>query len=201
MTWVRTLTIDDLPPAAAEIARGAEAQYGRVLETWATIFNRPEIFEAYMPFLRAVAGPGELPQHVKDLSALLVGWLNGCRYTVSHRAAAAMRNGATEQHVVDVALGRWESLEPGLVAALRFAEALTLEPTRTAGPAEPFGVPEQVRSQVREHFDDAQIVELTMSLSIWNGLSRYHRVMGLPLDMPPAPEPLDSLLRPTEEDS
>jgi alkylhydroperoxidase family enzyme len=45
-----------------------------------------------------------------------------------------------------------------------------------------------VLASVKEHFTDVEILELAMTIAMWNALSRFHRVMDFDLDMPEAPE-------------
>lgn len=177
-----------LQGAAREVAESGIAQYGQALESWRAIMHSPELFAAYLPFLRAVAGPGALDARTKDLSALLVGSLNRCAYTVSHRTASARRNGVDDRDLVLVVSGEWESFDERLRVALELTRELTLEPVRRAPAEHPAIVGDGLRGRLRALFDDREIVELTMSISVWNGLARFHRVMGFELDMPPAPD-------------
>jgi AhpD family alkylhydroperoxidase len=87
--------------------------------------HRPALFEAYLPFLRQVAGPGDLDPKLKDLSAVLVGWLNGCRYTVNHRCTSAMRNGATEAELMAIAAGDWSAFDSKARLALDLTKQMT----------------------------------------------------------------------------
>jgi AhpD family alkylhydroperoxidase len=187
MSWVPLLDADSLPPDARAVADAGQAQYGQLLETWRALFHRPEIFAAYLPFLRTVAGPGSVDLATKDLSAVLVGKLNGCRYTVSHRCASAARNGVPTEILEQVVNGTWDQLEPRLRDTLQFTRVLTVSPPAVPYNSEPGLIPRQLRSLLSEWYAEEQIVELTLSISVWNGLSRFHRVMQFELDMPAPP--------------
>lgn len=180
---------------AAAVDRGALdsgiEQYGLVLNTWGAILNRPGLFSAYLPFLRIVAAPGSVDPVLKDASALLVGHLNGCRYTVTHRFASATRNGASEQMLADVVDGNWSGLLPPWRRVLELTRVMTALPTMI-----PYSVQSQLAepdllAEVRQDWTAEQLVELTMSISVWNALSRFHRLMGFDLDMPHAPEGIE----------
>ncbi|WP_169079493.1 carboxymuconolactone decarboxylase family protein [Microcella alkalica] len=173
---------------ARAVADSGIAQYGQALETWRAIMHSPDLFAAYLPFLRAVAGPGRLDARTKDLSALLVGSLNRCAYTVSHRTASARRNGVDERELELVVAGEWRGFDDRLRAALELTRELTLEPARLAPAEHPTIIDDALRSRLQSLFDERELVELTMSISVWNGLARFHRVMGFEFDMPPAPE-------------
>lgn len=187
MAWVELRSIDDVDGSAREMAESGQAQYGQVLNTWAAILNRPEIFAAYLPFLRAVAGPGTLDPKLKDISAFLVGVLNNCRYTVSHRAASAQRNGVDAADLARAASHDWSAFDATTRSVLEFTEQLTINPPVTPYTAQPQAVDPEIRAALKSALTDAQIVELTMSVSVWNALARFHRVMGFDLDMPEPP--------------
>lgn len=191
MAWVELLGIDDVDGPARAMAESGAAQYGQVLNTWAAILNRPEIFAAYLPYLRAVAGPGALDPKLKDSSAFLVGVLNHCRYTVSHRAASAQRNGVDSDDLRRIAEHDWSSFDALTRTVLEFTEQLTLRPAITRYDDAPTVVDQDIRDALSASLTDAQIVELTMSVSVWNALARFHRVMGFELDMPEPPAGTD----------
>jgi AhpD family alkylhydroperoxidase len=183
--------LEDVDGPAREMAESGLAQYGQLLETWRALLNCPDIFATYLPFLRAVAGPGQLDQRVKDLTALRVAVLNNCRYTISHRAASARKNGILEVDIIAVGLGDWASLSPVERWALQFTDELTLKPAATAWTDMSQIVSEPLLAKLKSALHDEELVELTLSISLWNGLARFHRVMGFELDMPAPPERLD----------
>ena len=191
MAWVELLGPDDVDGPAREMVDSGVAQYGQVLITWAALLNRPELFAAYLPFLRAVAGPGTLDPRMKDTSAFLVGVLNNCRYTVSHRAASAKRNGVDEDDLRRVAAHDWEGFDPTMQAVLAFTEQLTTRPDDVTFSDSPRAVDREILDRLSADLTDAQLVELTMSVSVWNALARFHRVMGFDLNMPAPPAGTD----------
>lgn len=171
-----------------EIADSGIAQYGKVLYTWQAIMHKPEMFATYLPFLRQVAGPGQLDAVTKDLSALYVGYLNNCQYTVSHRAQSARNKGVSDEAMRDIVSENWADLETPLQLALELSKVLSLEPTTVTFGDEPQVASQELISQIKKHFSEEELLELTMSISMWNALARFHRVMGFELDMPIAPE-------------
>ena len=91
MALIRLAELEELDGTPREVAESGLAQYGQLLNTWRAIMNKPDLFGAYLPFLRQVAGPGVLDMKIKDLSAMYVGYLNHCRYTVSHRSTSGLK--------------------------------------------------------------------------------------------------------------
>ena len=176
-----------------EIADSGISQYGKVLHTWQAIMHKPEMFATYLPFLRQVAGPGQLDAVTKDLTALYVGYLNNCQYTVSHRAQSAQNKGVSEETMRNVVSGNWADFDFSLQLALELSKVLSLEPTTLSFEDKPQIASQELLSEMKMHFSEEELLELTMSISMWNALARFHRVMGFELDMPIAPEGVNPL--------
>jgi alkylhydroperoxidase family enzyme len=184
---IRLADKSELSGDALAMAESGESQYGQLLNTWRAIMNKPDLFAAYLPFLRQVAGPGVLEPAIKDVCALYVGYLNHCRYTASHRATSAQKNGVDALMLESAVTGDWAELDPRLAVALEFTRQLTVNPAEITYDELPQAVTREVLDALTVHFTDVEILELAMSTSVWNALSRFHRVMGFDLDMPPAP--------------
>jgi alkylhydroperoxidase family enzyme len=188
MALVKLVEIETLTGKPLEMAESGLAQYGQILNTWKAIMNRPDMFATYLPFLRQVAGPGILNQQTKDLCALYVGTLNNCRYTASHRAASGAKNGLSDDTMRDAVQENWSNFDEPTRFALELTKQLTLNPTNVTYGALPQAVDSTVLQRIQQLFSDEEIVDLVMTISVWNSISRFHRVMGLDLDMPVAPE-------------
>lgn len=87
-----------------------------------------------------------------------------------------MRKGLTNQQV-EAALGSLDQadLPPATVAALRLADALTET-----------GVPEvspELWAELREHYDEGQVLELGFALSVASGWQRMIEAFGIRPDI------------------
>ena len=188
MALIRLAEIDELEGLPREVAESGQAQYGKVLETWKAIMNKPDMFATYLPFLRTVAGPGVMDAQLKDACALYVGYLNHCRYTASHRATSAAAKGVTEDEMRAIVDGQWDAIPEKWRAALELTRELTLNPQIVPYDDMPQAVTPATLAAVKKSFSDVEILELAMTIAMWNALSRFHRVMDFDLDMPEAPE-------------
>jgi AhpD family alkylhydroperoxidase len=194
MSLVPLLAGSEFDEVDQGVLAAGEKAYGKVLNTWAAIGNSPGLFAVYLPFLRQVNGPGRLETRIKELTALRVAVLNHCPYTTSHRYTAASANGASDSDLAAVARGDYSGFTDRERIAMRLADEMTTElPVRTRDQT-PTGISAQLRDSAKEVFDPRELVELTMSISVWNALSRFHRVMAFDLDMPEPPPAVESLL-------
>ena len=140
---------DTTPPAEARLdyarlAPGAlRAQYG---------------LEAY------VRGSG-LEHSLLELVKLCASYLNGCAYCVDMHTKDARAAGETEQRLYAVPVWRETPFyTPRERAALAWTEAVTRLPHG--------GIPDVMHEEVRRHFTELEVVDLTMAVVTINGWNR-----------------------------
>lgn len=179
---------DNAPPQVRAVYDAAEPVYGRLLPTWQALAQRPEIFTAYLPYLRAIIGPGELEQRIKELVEVRTVVLNHCLYSTSHRVRSARAAAVPDEDIVAVARGELDGFDTRERLALELAEALTVSPPSVAHADAPQLVPDEMLARLREEFSEPAIVELVATIGLWNALARFHRVMGFELDMEAPPD-------------
>jgi alkylhydroperoxidase family enzyme len=87
-----------------------------------------------------------------------------------------MRKGLTDQQV-EAALGPLDraALPPATVAALRLSDALTVAGVPRVAP--------ELWSELREHYDEGQILELGCALSVASGWQRMIEAFGVRPDV------------------
>ena len=179
---------EDAPPEVRAVYDQAEPVYGRLLHTWQALAQRPEIFTAYLPYLRSIIGPGELDQRIKELVEVRTVVLNRCLYSTSHRVRSARAAGVPEEDIVAVARGELDGFDSRERLALELAYELTVRPASVPYADAPQLVSGEMLARVRAEFTEPQIVELVATIGLWNALARFHRVMGFELDMDAPPD-------------
>ncbi|MEV7992097.1 carboxymuconolactone decarboxylase family protein [Streptomyces sp. NPDC086077] len=194
MSLVPLVTSAQFSPDDQPALTQAVQAYGEVLNTWAGIGNSPGLLATYLPFLRRLNGPGALEGRVKDLVAVRVAVLNHCRYTASHRCTSALAGGVEVDELAAVADGELEGFTELERLALRLAEEMTVALPNVPVTEGLTGVSTSLRDEVQRRFSPAALVELVMCISMWNALSRFHRVMDFELDMPKPPAPVEARL-------
>lgn len=185
---VALVSKEEATPEVRQLFEAGEAVYGRVLNTWQALAQRPEIFVAYMPYLRSIVGPGALDQRLKELVEVRTAVLNRCLYSASHRVRSARAAGVSEDDVIAVARGELSGFSEREQLALELTEELTLRPTQVPYADAPQLAQSATLERLRASFTDPEIVELIATIAIWNALARFHRVMGFELDMDAPPE-------------
>jgi AhpD family alkylhydroperoxidase len=99
------------------------------------------------------------------LVKLRASYINGCAYCVDMHTQDARAAGETEQRLYAIPVWRETPFfAPRERAALAWTEALT-EVGRT-------GVPDTAYDEVRAHFSETELVDLTMAVVVINGWNR-----------------------------
>ena len=136
---------------------------------------------------------GALDAHVRhsgleagllDLVRVRASQLNGCAYCLDMHTKDARAGGETEQRLYTLSAWRETPFYTQQErAALAWAEAITLI---SEGP-----VPDMLYEEARQHFDEKELVDLTLGLiaiNAWNRLSiAFRTVPGTYQPKPPAP--------------
>jgi AhpD family alkylhydroperoxidase len=134
----------------------------------------PDMFKAWLQFDETVWSSSLDPALV-DLIYIRVSMVNGCAYCVDSHTRDALKRGQSERRLFGLAAWRETAFfTPRERAALAWADAVT---RLTDG-----DVSDDVFANVRAHFDDKQIMELTSAVVMINAWNR----LGISMRLPPA---------------
>jgi len=125
---------------------------GNVPNLFATLARRPGVMRAAAALLREVLAPGEVTVRVKELVALRVSRINGCDYCGASHTKLALAAGATEADLAAVKDPACGALPDAEKTALRYADAMSTVGGR---------VPDTVFADLRKHWSETAIVEIT----------------------------------------
>lgn len=134
----------------------------------------PELLTAAAPFISAIYGPSAMEPREKEIVVLRVSALARCRYCTETHAAVALGAGLSADEVRAL---RGDQPLDGLFTAPREA-ALVAWSDLMADAAAP--VSDEAVAALREHFSEAEVVELTMVAGATLMLNRYCTALELP---------------------
>lgn len=194
MTFVPLIEKSETAGEARAVLERAEQRCGRLLHTWMALANTPNVLTAYLPFLHAVAGPGELNRRIKELTAVQVALDTHRLYTASHRCASALKHGVSEAELAALAARDLSGFSEPELLALELARELTERPTELRYHDAPQLASPRLLDAVQRTFPPAPLGELVLGIAVWNALARFHRTIGLELDMPEPPAEVRSVL-------
>jgi len=106
---------------------------------------------------------------LKEKVALKVSTINRCDYCVKAHTMVLQRLGVPEQEIKLIA--EPSRLPEGERICLQYAEKVTRDPN---------GISDDEFTQLRRHFSEAQIVEITAVIGLFNFLNRFLDALRIP---------------------
>ena len=141
-------------------------------------FNLQTHFSSLQPLLalgKQVHDAGRLEPALIELVLMRVSQINGCAYCLDMHSKDARAAGETEQRLYVLPAWRETRLfNPRERIALEWAEELTELPSRES-------VPDALYRSAREHFEEAELVDLSLlvvAINGWNRLNIAARSVG-----------------------
>ena len=136
----------------------------------------PEQALGLMGFGGALKRNRTLPERLVELVRLRVAFFNQCRSCMAIRYSDAVADGVTEGLVCSLERPQEaENLSAAEKAAIRYGELMVTDH---------LAIDDAVYADLRQHFSEAQIVELGMTVAFFVGFGRlaatYHMVEELP---------------------
>ncbi len=163
-----TPSIKTVDPAENEFLASLEARSKQASLFFRALANRPEVLKTFVPFYGAVMGPGSVERRIKELVYLTCTYANHCAFCTAAHTASGKKAGVTEQEMQSLQAGTDEGFSQPELAAIRYARELT----RTAAAA-------TTRGALATHFNDEQIVELTLVAATANWTNRFNNGLGI----------------------
>jgi len=155
---------------------------GKFANQLGVLANHPALAQAVAGLLRAYYESSVVPRKYLELAILHVSTRNRCGYCVVHHTPPALAAGLSREQVAAVEDGSWpdsplfDSVERDV---LRYCEQLSARGGR---------VDESLFQALRGHFDDQQLVELTVRATMCEFFNRFNEAFQI--DMEPVAEVL-----------
>ena len=172
MARVRNVERDELPADARQVF-DRFVDYGPFLNQIRVFAHRPAALRHIMGMLLELADEALVPKRYLEIAVVTVSKLNECAYCVAHHAPQLVEQGLpadTARHILEPDC-------PGLDDVDRlvrdFAVAVTTKPQH---------VRDAMFDDLRHHFDDAQIVELTLRTALCGFFNRFNDVLQIDME-------------------
>ena len=173
MPYMKPLAREDLPELEDLFQRYDET-LSFVPNSLYTMSRRPEIMRTLSDLITAIWRTGTVAPGLKPLIGMIASRAAGCRYCQAHEAVDAQMRGVDKAKIAAI----WEfetssQFTDAERAALRFARDASLVPN---------GVTPQHFVELREHWNDGEIVEILAVVSIFGFLNRWNDSMATELE-------------------
>ena len=157
------------PELSELIAKIKGARGGRLINIYRLMLHSPALASAWFDLNQAVRYGTEIDGQCRELAVVRVAILNNVEYIIrAHGPAYALKEGLTPEQVA--ALFDWQPsdlFDEKQRALLAYTDAVTRD----------IDVPDAVFVDVRKHFSERQVVELTMLIGAYNMLTRFLKAL------------------------
>jgi AhpD family alkylhydroperoxidase len=133
--------------------------------------HAPGLLLSYAMLEWATASAHRLDNHLKALAELKAATLTHCEYCIDMGSQAARQIGLTDEQLLALPTYRTSPLFTDLEKlVLDYAVGMSRTPVE---------VPDALFAELRKHFDDAQLVELTHTIALENLRGRFNLALGI----------------------
>ena len=169
MARVRDVEIHELPDEAQPIYERFATEYGPFLNQVKVFAHRPPAVKHIMGLLLDLADEQLLPKRYLEIALVVVSKINECRYCVAHHMPRLVDQGLSADAVAGI-------LEPdvdGFEEVDMLVRDFAVQVTNNA----PY-MRDKIFDGLKEHFTEAQIVELTLRTALCGFFNRFNDAHG-----------------------
>ena len=173
MPRVSEIDADELPDDARDIFRRYVTDYGP-FENQAKVFaQRPPALRHIMGLLLELADEQVLPKRYLEIVLVTVSKINECTYCVGHHSPRLAALGF-EPDASDKIL---DETVPGFDTVDTLVRDYAVQVTEKA----PY-MRDAIFEELRKHFDEAQIVELTLRIALCGFFNRFNDALQIDME-------------------
>lgn len=171
MARVSLIEPDDHPELEPILAKIRSGRRGAVINVYKLLLHTPDIAEIWLDLINAVRWKVELDARLREIVIIRVGHLNRCSYVVNQHVPLHSEPAGLTQEECDALADRHAGslFSARERAVLAFTDASTRE----------VDVPDAVFEELRRHFSERQIVELTVLVGAYNMHTRMCQALRI----------------------
>jgi len=184
MARVRDIAAAELSSDLARIYQEFAGTYGPFANQVAVFAQVPAALRHLMPLLMELRAAKTLPKRALELAIVTVSQLNACHYCVAHHKPFLAVEGVSSA-------GADRLLDYRDHPELADADRLVVEYAIAAW-GRPNRIPDELFGRLRRHFSEAQIVELTLRITLCGFFNKFNDALQIE-EEPEAAERLAAL--------
>ena len=148
-----------------------KAERGKLINLYRVLMNSPAVAASWLDFNTVVRYKTSLDAALREMIILRVSLLNGAEYQAKiHGASHALHAGLTADQIA--ALSQWQDstlFSPAQRAALAWTDAMTRQ----------IDVPDALYDDLKQHFNDQAVTEITVLAGAYNMHTRVARALRI----------------------
>ncbi len=173
MARVRDIQIHEVPEDVRPVYDRFATDYGPFLNQVKVFAHCPAAVKHLMGLLLDFADEGCLPKRYLEIVLVVVSKLNECTYCVAHHTPRLIEQGLTPETTA----GILENDCPGLDAIDRLVRDFAVQVTN-----EPGRMRDAIFDELKKHFTEEQIVELTLRTALCGFFNRFNDALQIGME-------------------
>jgi uncharacterized peroxidase-related enzyme len=173
MARVRDVAIDEVPPQLRGVYQRFADDYGPFLNQVKVFAHRPPALAHIMGLLLDLADEALLSKRHLEITLVVVSRLNECEYCVAHHAPRLLEQGLSADSVARIL----EPECPGLDEVDRLVRDYAVQVTE-----KPQYLRDAIFEQLKQHFSEEQIVELTLRIALCGFFNRFNDALQIDME-------------------
>lgn len=179
---IRLIPTEDAPEELADIYANADSAMVDGNLPGPTLFgnqvralaHNPALLKSLIQVYEAFAETQSVDRKLMELGILVTSKVNACDYCLQHHTPLAHESGLTKVQLACIEEGDWNthrklwSEEEWLV--IQYADAMTREP---------YKIGKEMFQALHRHFNDRQIVDMTMRFALCSAWNKFNDALGL----------------------
>jgi uncharacterized peroxidase-related enzyme len=173
MPRVKEISEDSIKKSDSEIYHEFTTKYGNFENQAKILAHRPPAFRHLINLLLELAKEEILPKRYLEIALVTVSKLNECNYCIVHHTPRLIDYGLSALSANNIL----EPVVPGFDAVDMLVRDYSMQVTK-----KPQYINDTIFSELRVHFDDAQIVELTLRISLCGFFNRFNDALQINIE-------------------
>lgn len=170
MSRVPLLPSSGLEPKYAETYEKFVTSYGPFRNQAAVLAHVPPALDHLSNLLMELKARQGVPWRYIELAVVVVSKLNACAYCVSHHAPKLKVEGLSDEAVASLPATDQPEFDAIDRLVIDYAVQVTQQPGR---------IRDSVFDKLKEHFTDAQVVELTLRIALCGAYNRLAEALQI----------------------
>ncbi len=173
MARVRDVDISEVPAEVRGVYQRFASEYGPFINQVKVFAHRPTALKHIMGLLLELGDEEILPKRYLEIALVVVSKLNECTYCVAHHTPRLIGQGLGPE-VVDRIL---DEDCPELDAVDRLVRDYAVQVT-----TKPQYMRDEIFERLKQHFNEEQIVELTLRTALCGFFNRFNDAMQIAME-------------------
>jgi len=173
MARVRDVEIHEIPEDVQPIYQRFASEYGPFLNQVKVFAHRPPAVKHIMGLLLNFSDEQILPKRYLEIALVVVSKINECKYCVAHHTPRLIEQGLTPDAVANILDEKIEGFDEVDMLVRDYAVQVTNNFQY---------IRDQIFVDLRKHFTEEQIVELTLRIALCGFFNRFNDALQIGME-------------------